>query len=93
MYHNGSDSTEWLEVMETPTYKRTMWLQEFAQGEFMEDSIDSVEITEFDDDVFTRSIRFFDRFFRGRLTQCHIQRADLRRNPPRRRPRRNRSWV
>jgi hypothetical protein len=62
MYHNGSDSTEWLEVMETPTYKRTMWLQEFAQGEFMEDSIDSVEITEFDDDVFTRSIRFFDRF-------------------------------
>jgi hypothetical protein len=55
--HNGSDSTEWLEVRESAEYKRTIWLQEFTY-----DSIDMVELTEFDDYVFTRSIRFFDRY-------------------------------
>jgi hypothetical protein len=54
---SDSDTTEWLEVEETSAYKRTIYLQEFAY-----DSIDMIEIVEFDDYVFTRSIRFFDRY-------------------------------
>jgi hypothetical protein len=54
---NDSDATEWLEVEETSAYKRSIWLQEFAY-----DSIDMIEIVEFDDYVFTKSIRFHGRF-------------------------------
>lgn len=52
--------SEWIEVRETPTYKRTTFLAEFDYGGMhgRTESIDLIEITEFDDYTFTKSIRF-----------------------------------